>query len=177
MHGSPRAAPNSKRDLTLNPFDIRPLTVEQLPAVKSVIEDVALFPSELLDDMTAPFMAGTAQAELWFVAIADGVACAVAYCAAERMTDGTWNLLLIAVRRDRQGEGLATALTNHVERMLAERGARILLVETSGLPTFERTRAVYRHLGYVEEARVREFYAAGEDKVVFWKRLQGAAAW
>lgn len=167
MHSSPWAAPAIERDPALNPLDIRSLTAEQLPAVKSVIDDVALFPSELLDDMTASFLAGTAQAELWFVAIADGVACAVAYCAPERMTDGAWNLLLIAVRRDRQGKGVATALMHHVERVLAERDARILLVETSGLPTFERTRAVYRHLGYVEEARIREFYAAGDDKVVF----------
>jgi ribosomal protein S18 acetylase RimI-like enzyme len=176
MHCSPQAAPDIEREPTLNSLEIRPLTAEQLPAVKSIIDDVALFPSELLDDMTEPFLAGTAQAELWFVAIADGAACAVAYCAPERMTDGTWNLLLIAVRRDRQGKGLGTALTRHVERTLAERDVRILLVETSGLPSFERTRAVYRRLGYIEEARIREFYAAGEDKVVFWKRIQSAAA-
>lgn len=49
--------------------------------------------------------------------------------------------------------------------------ARVLLVETSELPEFERTRAFYRTNGYAEETRIREFYAAGEDKVVFWKAL------
>lgn len=154
--------------------DIRPLAAEHLLSVKAVIDDVGLFPSDLLDGMVDPFLTGAE--EFWFVALEDGAACGVAYCAPERLTDGTWNLLLIAVRGDRQGRGVGAALTRHVERTLAERGGRILLVETSGQPGFDRTRAVYRRLGYVEEARIRDFYTAGDDKVVFWKRLPGAAA-
>ncbi|OYW68348.1 MAG: hypothetical protein B7Z40_03370 [Bosea sp. 12-68-7] len=125
--------------------------------------------------MTALFLSGTVQDDLWFIVIEDGAACAVAYCAPERMTNGTWNLLLIAVQEEHQGRGLGRQLTQQLERTLPGRGARILLVETSSLPSFERTRAVYRRLGYVEEARIREFYAAGEDKVVFWKRLESVA--
>jgi RimJ/RimL family protein N-acetyltransferase len=47
----------------------------------------------------------------------------------------------------------------------------MLLVETSGLPDFERTRAFYLKCGYEEEAHIRDFYATGEDKVVFRKVL------
>ena len=151
---------------------VRPLRAEDLPAVRAVIDSTGLFPSELMDEMTAPFLGGGAD-ELWFVAAAADEVCGVAYAAPERMTDGTWNLLLIAVREDRHGQGLGSALTRSVETELAERGARILLVETSGLPAFERTRAVYRRLGYAEEARVRSYYAQGEDKVIFWKALTG----
>ncbi len=88
-----------------------------------------------------------------------------------RMTDGTWNLYLIAVRPDRQGQGRGGALLRHVEQALAVRGARILLVETSGLPALERTRAFYRKCGYDQEARIRDFYKAGDDKIVFRKAL------
>ena len=49
------------------------------------------------------------------------------------------------------------------------------LVETSGLPEFERARAFYRKCGYEEEARIREFYNAGEDKIVFRKALRASA--
>jgi hypothetical protein len=42
------------------------------------------------------------------------------------------------------------------------------------LPHFERTRQFYRTLGYDVEATIREFYNAGEDKVVFRKALQPA---
>lgn len=51
------------------------------------------------------------------------------------------------------------------------RGERILLVETSSLPMFERMRAFNRKCGYNEEARIRDFYQAGEDKLVFRKAL------
>ena len=98
-------------------------------------------------------------------------ALAVAYCAPERMTDGTWNLYLIAVHPDHQGQGRGAQLIGYVEQALAARGERILLVETSGLPSFARTRAFYGKCGYDEEARIRDFYSAGQDKVIFRKAL------
>jgi ribosomal protein S18 acetylase RimI-like enzyme len=78
---------------------------------------------------------------------------------------------MIAVRPDRQRQGRGAALLRHVEQALAARDGRLLLVETSGLASFERTRAFYRKCGYDEEARIRDFYKAGEDKVVFRKAL------
>lgn len=75
------------------------------------------------------------------------------------------------IHPDRQGQGGGAALLRYVEHQLRQRGERILLVETSGLPDFEYQRTFYRGCGYGEEARIRDFYKAGEDKVVFWKAL------
>lgn len=69
----------------------------------------------------------------------------------------------------RQGRGAKLLL--FVEQTLADRGARVLLVETMGTPDFEHVRAFYQKNGYNEEARIREFYAEGADKVVFLKAL------
>jgi len=104
----------------------------------------------------------------------DEGAVGVAYCQPEPMTDRTWNLQLIAIQPDRQGKGRGSNLLRYVEQMLTARDARVLLVETSGLPTFERTRTLYIKRGYEEEARIRDFYAAGDDKVVFRKVLNVA---
>ncbi|MBD2626207.1 GNAT family N-acetyltransferase [Trichormus variabilis] len=95
----------------------------------------------------------------------------VGYCEPERMTNETWNLLLIAIRPELQGQGRGGKLLRYVEQTLTTRGGRMLLVETSGLPEFERTRAFYSKCGYQEEARIRDFYAAGDDKIVFRKLL------
>lgn len=155
----------------MNTLTIHPLSADDLPSAKEVIDSTGLFPGEMLTEMSAPFLAGAAPDDLWFVAMGEGAVLGVTYCSKERMTDGTWNLLLIAVREHVQGRGVGARLTRHLEQTLSRRQARVLIVETSGLPEFDRTRAVYATLGYVEVARIPEFYAAGEDKVVFCKRL------
>lgn len=150
---------------------IRPVVPGDVPALKALIEAAGLFPSDMLDDMLAPyFEQGRAGPQVWLTDD-DGGPVAVAYYAPERMTEGTWNLYLIAVHPDHQSRGRGSALLRHVEAALAARGERVLLVETSGLPEFERTRAFYRGNGYGEEARIRDFYQAGEDKVIFRKAL------
>lgn len=155
---------------------IRPVALEDMPALKAVIDANGLFPSDMLDDMLAGYFdAGASGGEYWFTQDEGNGPLAVAYCAPERMTQGTWNLYLIAVHPSDQGQGRGGALLRHVERTLAARGERVLLVETSGLPGFERTRAFYSRRGYDEEARIRDFYQSGEDKVIFRKSLTSAA--
>ena len=87
------------------------------------------------------------------------------------MTEGTYNLYLIAVHKDFQGQGIGAEMMAYVEQMLIGMGVRILLVETSGLDEFDRTRAFYEKCDYHREAVIREFYDTGDDKVVFWKKL------
>jgi ribosomal protein S18 acetylase RimI-like enzyme len=88
------------------------------------------------------------------------------------MTDGTWNLYLLAVHPQHQGQGLGAALVRQIEQDLRSTGARVLLIETSGVPDFAGQRGFYTRLGYHQEARIREFYAPGDDKVVYCKLLQ-----
>lgn len=152
-------------------INIRPLLAGDLTSAKDVINTTGLFPGEMLDEMAAPFLTGIAPDDLWFVAMDAEVVLGLVYCTQERMADGTWNLLLIAVRESEQGQGVGSRLTRHLEQTLSQRNGRVLIVETSGLPDFDRTRTVYKTLDYVEVARIPEFYAAGEDKVVFWKLL------
>jgi ribosomal protein S18 acetylase RimI-like enzyme len=140
---------------------------QDMASLKAVIDSSGLFPSEFLDDMTTEYFANPTTNEIWLAAEQDNTPMAVAYCAPERLTDGTYNLYLIAVHKQTQGVGIGKAIMQHVERLLFEKGARILLVETSGLPEFERTRAFYDKCNYTREAVIRDFYKAGEDKVVF----------
>ncbi len=150
---------------------IRPTVPGDVPALKALIESSGLFPPDMLDDMLAPyFQQVQASPHFWLTDDENGPV-AVAYYAAERMTEGTWNLYLIAVHPQHQGKGRGSALLRQVEAELTERGERVLLVETSGLPEFGRTRAFYHGNGYNEEARIRDFYQAGEDKVIFRKVL------
>jgi ribosomal protein S18 acetylase RimI-like enzyme len=144
------------------------------PAILALAVSSGLFPPEEIAEV-ADVLAAALRQELgpdhYWLTDDDGGPIGVAYYAPERMAEGTWNLYMLAVRPDRQRQGHGAALVRHIERQLADRGARLLLIETSGLGSFERTRAFYRALGYAEEARIRDFYKAGDDKVVFRKAL------
>jgi ribosomal protein S18 acetylase RimI-like enzyme len=149
---------------------VRVATRADVDAIKPIV-DATLFPADLLDDMIAPFLDDPACRDVWLVAERDDAVLGVTFCEPERLTDGTWNMLAIAVDPERQGAGVGSAMTSDLEARLLDAGARVLIVETSGLPAYERTRAFNRRHDYVEEARIRDFYAAHEDKVVFWKKL------
>ena len=154
---------------------IRAVRPKDRGAAIEVARASGLFGPEELADVEATlegFLTGSVEGDRWLASdAAEGVVAAIAYYAPERMTDGTWNLYLLAVHPDHQGQHLGSALVRHVEQDLREIGARVLLIETSGVADFARQRAFYAGLGYAEEARIREFYGAGDDKVVYWKQL------
>ncbi len=153
---------------------IRPTTPDDTDALIVLAEATGLFPPsglELLRQMLAEF-SNSSDTEPFWLTDDDNGPVGVAYCEPERMTDQTWNLQLIAIHPNRQGQGRGARLLHYVEQTLAQRGVRMLLVETSGLPELERTRQFYTKCGYEEAARIRDFYATGDDKVVFRKVLQ-----
>ncbi|MEL6930843.1 MAG: GNAT family N-acetyltransferase, partial [Cyanobacteria bacterium J06600_6] len=139
--------------------------------LKAIIDANELFPANMLDEMLYDYFSENNSHEIWLTGTVENKPVAIAYCAPEKMTEGTWNLYLIAVHPEYQGQGIGTAIIGHVEQMLISRGQRILLVETSGLDSFAKTRSFYKRCGYEEEARIREFYDVGEDKIVFRKSL------
>lgn len=153
---------------------IRSTTPDDTIALIALADATGLFqPNQLeaLGEMLSEYFSGNSNSDRFWITDDDGSPVGVAYCESEPMTDRTWNLQLIAIRPDRQGQGRGATLLRYVEQTLIAHGGRVLLVETSGLPSFERTRAFYRKCGYEEEARIRDFYAAGDDKIIYRKAL------
>lgn len=86
-------------------------------------------------------------------------------------TEGTFDLYWLAVDAAAQGKGIGTTLVREVERELRDRGARMLLVETSSRPDYSNTRAFYARCGFTEAARIRDFYAPADDRIMLTTRL------
>lgn len=152
---------------------IRPSIPDDATALIDIAKAIGFQPDELevLNEMLSDYFGGDRQTDCFWITDDDNGPVGVAYCEPERMTDRTWNLQLIAIRPDRQRQGRGAALLRYVEQTLVSRGGRMLLVETSGLPDFERTRTFYTKCGYEEEARIRDFYTTGDDKIVYRKVL------
>jgi ribosomal protein S18 acetylase RimI-like enzyme len=83
-------------------------------------------------------------------------------------TLGTYDLYWMAVDPALQGAGIGTALLQEMERRLAGL-ARLIVVETAGRPDYDATRGFYQARGYRATATIRDFYAPGDDQVVYVK--------
>ncbi|MBW4707679.1 GNAT family N-acetyltransferase [Roseobacter sp. YSTF-M11] len=150
---------------------IKPTTKDDIPALRRVLDQTELFPGDLLPEMLSPSLHGATDA-FWLTCHLDGTAAGLCYTVPEDLTDGTWNMRALAVRPDLQGKGLGTALVGAAEEYLRRTGQRILVVDTSGTDDFASTRKFYARNGYAEEARIRDFWSAGDDKVIFRKALR-----
>ena len=92
------------------------------------------------------------------------------------LTDGTYDLYWMAVapgcRRRKYGQDLI----GWVEDGVRQSGGRLIVVETSSQEKYAGTRSFYARMGYEAAARIRDYYRAGDDLVIFRKSLIGEGA-
>jgi D-alanine-D-alanine ligase len=82
-----------------------------------------------------------------------------------------WDLYWIAVEQSQRRRGVGRLLMDAAERAVARAGGRRVYVETSSRPDYGATRSFYESRGYVAEARLADFYAPGDSKIVYVKRV------
>ena len=151
--------------------NIRSLKQSDITKLKVVLDQTELFPSEMLEDMVNPFFNDSDCTDFWQVYEHHGEPVGFLYCIQEKLTESTWNVLAIAVLPDLQNQGIGGLLMSKIEQILHNSNHSTLLVETSSLPEYDRTRKFYERIGYHKEAVIRDFYTKGDHKVVFWKSI------
>jgi len=88
------------------------------------------------------------------------------------LTEHSFDLYWIVVNRACQGRGLGRLLLDRVEKATVAAGGRSLWVDTSSTRHYQPTRAFYQKTGFEQSAELRNFYRAGDNKVIFVKHLQ-----
>ncbi|HXZ95323.1 MAG TPA: GNAT family N-acetyltransferase [Dehalococcoidia bacterium] len=88
------------------------------------------------------------------------------------LTEGTWDVYWVAVARERQGQGIGGALMKSAEKDIVRAKGRLSIIETSSTPAYEKTRHFHLSQGYEIVARIPDFYAPGDDKLILQKRLK-----
>jgi len=87
------------------------------------------------------------------------------------LTEGTWDIYWMAVARPKQGQGIGSALMKAAEKEIIGDKGRLIIIETSSTPEYEKTRRFHLGHGYETVACISDFYAPGDDRLILRKRL------
>ena len=152
---------------------IGPLQPSHRQHIEEIVRATGVFNEDEINVALELFdEAVTADSDYEFLGAFDGERVIGYACfGATPSTDRTYDLYWIAVHPDAQRGGAGAALMAEVERLLAERRARLMIIETSSRVEYAATRRFYDKRGFEEAARLRDFYAPGDDRVLLSKRI------
>lgn len=157
------------------PPNIRPITGKDKPAIMHILHNTPEFPppevtiaEELIDCyLDDPVGSG------YYILIAEVGSKVVGYICwgPTPLTEGTWDIYWMAVSREEQSKGTGKALLAAAEEKIKKSKGRLILIETSAKPEYEKTRQFHLSRGYSLVSRIPDFYAPGDDMLTLQKRL------
>ena len=146
---------------------------DDTPSLKQLTDETGFFKpheidtlQEVLDDYHAE---NHRAGHVCQVLQRDGAPVGFAYFGPAPMTIGTWELWWIVIEKNVQAQGLGGELLRFVEEEVRRLEGRVLFIDTSSQPLYEPTLRFYLKNGYERHAELKEFYAPGDDKIVFRK--------
>lgn len=109
----------------------------------------------------------------YYIQVAEAKASIVGYICygPTPLTEGTWDIYWVVVLAKKRGGGIGTALMTLAKDEIIKAQGRLIIVETSSNPEYEKTRRFYLSQGYQITGRIRDYYAPGDDKLTFERRL------
>lgn len=154
---------------------IRPMGHADKPHVMQAIKDTGMF-SEAEHDVALElidiFLTKNDQKD-YIIYVAEHAGQAVGYVCygPTPATEGTFDLYWIAVSPKLHNLGIGRKLLKFTEEEVSRRAGRLLIIETSSQEKYAPTQGFYLRNGYVIEARIKDFYKPGDDRLIYTKRL------
>lgn len=153
---------------------LRPIQRGDRAALDRILRGTAVFTPDEVDiamELIDMVIENPAQTDYYSkVAVSENGVIQGYYCIGPTpATEGTYDLYWIAVDISCHSKGIGKYLIRDAEDWVVSRKGSLLIAETSSLPRYENTRNFYLRTGYEELARIRNYYAAGDDLVIYGK--------
>jgi len=156
-------------------MEIRDLERKDVEPLRSILRETEVFREEEVEVAVELMEATLGKTEdyLQRVIVDDTGTVQGYYCVGPTpMTASTFDLYWIAVSPKLHHKGFGRELLRDCESHVRSMHGTLMIVETSSLPKYDATRKFYLRNCYLETARIRDYYAAGDDLMIFTKHLE-----
>lgn len=160
---------------------IRPIIEKDRQAVLEVIHLTGMFTKEeerVATEVIDVYLTKRGQQDYVVVVIENEQGAILGYMCygPTPMTEGVVDLYWMAIHPGKHRQGYGKALIQWLEEAVRETKGRLIVIETSSRDKYATTRNFYQRLGYVENARIRDFYRLGDDLLIYCKYLKPEGA-
>jgi len=156
-------------------LEIRPMTERDKPAVMAMLRDTPEFKPvevEVAGELIDAFLDdGLSLGYCLLVGEVDATVAGYICYGPTPITTGTWDVYWMAVSAKAQRHGVGKALLAATEADIKNTGGRLILIETSSKPGYEKAQRFYAKQGYDLVSRITDFYEPGDDKLTYLKRV------
>jgi len=153
---------------------IRPTVREDYESIMDILKGTNNFTTEeieIADELLQSYFTRSFASGYWtYTAVNDKVAGYICY-GPTPLTDGTYDIYWIAVDPTLQGKGIGSELLNFAEKDISGHKGRLITIYTSSQENYSPTRNFYLRRGYLEGARIRDYYRPGDDLVIYVKQI------
>ena len=142
--------------------------------IERILADVKVFPPEEIEvalEVIDTYLSGSSDYIIKVVANEMDIVLGYICYGKVPLTDAVWDIYWIVVREKFHGKGIASCLMEFTDNDLRAKRARAIMVETSSISEYKPARDFYVRKGFNEICRIVDFYAEGNDKVIYRKNL------
>ncbi len=159
----------------MKPVHVRPFVIEDRAPILDILHRTGMFTSEEIEVARELIDAWIYRPEqkdyILYAAEAEGKVWGYVCYGPTPATEGTFDLYWIAVDPLQQRSGIGKQLLLFTEELIRKDRGRLIIIETSSQDKYSPTRSFYERNGYILEARIKDFYRSGDDRLIYVKRF------
>jgi ribosomal protein S18 acetylase RimI-like enzyme len=157
------------------PVEIRPMSPQDKPAILQMMRNMPEFkPAEIAvaEEVLNSYLHDSLKSG-YYVFVAEAGSSITGYICygPTPLTEATWDIYWLAVAPNQQNQGIGQSLLSFAEGAIKEKQGKMAIIETSSKSEYKATRRFYRRQSYKLACRIADFYASGDDKLIFIKRM------